>query len=72
MKLEYLYDQQWQKALDCNIQNAIDLITITSWNEFPERTAIEPHHDATASNQDPYFLYNKTMNYISQLHRLSR
>ena len=44
---------------------------ITSWNEYPERTEIEPHYDATACNQDPYFLYNKTKNYINQLHQLS-
>jgi hypothetical protein len=71
-KLEYLYAQQWQKALDYTKQNAIDFITITSWNEFPERTAIEPHYDATASNQDPYYLYNKTKDYISQVYLLSK
>lgn len=70
-KLEYLYAQQWQKALDYTKQNAIDFITITTWNEYPERTAIEPHYDATASNHDPYYLYNKTNEYISQVHLLS-
>jgi len=67
-ELEYLYDQQWQKALRYIKQNAIDFITITTWNEYPERTEIEPHYDATASNQDPYYLYNKTTEYISQVH----
>lgn len=71
-KLEYLYAQQWQKALDYAKQNAIDFITITSWHEFPERTAIEPHYDATASNRDPYCLYNQTKDYISQVHLLSK
>jgi hypothetical protein len=71
-KLEYLYAQQWQKAFDYVKQNALDFITITSWNEFPERTAIEPHYDATASNRDPYYLYNETKNYITQLHLQSK
>jgi len=71
-KLEYLYAEQWQKALDYTKQNAIDFITITSWNEYPERTAIEPHYDATASNKDPYYLYNQTKDYIRQLHLLSK
>lgn len=71
-ELEYFYDQQWQKALSYIKQNAIDFITITTWNEYPERTEIEPHYDATASNQDPYYLYNKTTEYISQVHLLSQ
>jgi len=71
-KLEYLYAKQWQKALDYAKQNAIDFITITSWNEYPERTTIEPHYDATASNKDPYYLYNQTKDYIRQLHLLSK
>jgi len=71
-KLEYLYAEQWQKALDYAKQNAIDFITITSWNEYPERTAIEPHYDATASNQDPYYLCNMTKDYIRQVHLLGK
>jgi hypothetical protein len=39
----------------------------TSWNEFPERAAIEPHHDATAGNPDSLFLYNKTREYITEV-----
>ncbi len=66
-KLEYLYAQQWAQALNYSNQNAVDCITITSWNEFPERTAIEPHIDATASNHDPYLLYNITKGYIEEL-----
>jgi len=66
-KLEYLYAQQWMQALNYSKQNAVDFITVTSWNEFPERTAIEPHVDATASNHDPYYLYNVTKAYIVEL-----
>jgi hypothetical protein len=71
-KLEYLYAQQWQKALSYAKQNTIDFITITTWNEYPERTEIEPHYDATASDHDPYYLYNKTKEYISQVRLLSK
>jgi hypothetical protein len=72
-KLEYLYAQQWNKALDYAEENTIDFVTITSWNEFPERTAIEPLlHDTTASNQTPYHLYNQTKSYVTQLHSLSK
>ena len=66
-KLEYLYKEQWEEALDSASHNEIDIITITSWNEFPERTAIEPHYDSTAWNNDPFYLYNLTRNYICEL-----
>jgi hypothetical protein len=70
--VEYLYAEQWSQAFNYSRQNAIDYVTITTWNEFPERTAIEPHFDATASSHDPYFLYNATRNYIAQLKGLDR
>jgi hypothetical protein len=59
-----VYDQEWENAIQLLKERKIDTIMITSWNEYPERTAIEPHYDATASNHDPYFLYNKTKDYI--------
>jgi hypothetical protein len=65
--LEYLYLQQWQRALDYAKKGTIDFVTITSWNEYPERTAIEPHYDATANNKDPYLLYNETKQHITEL-----
>jgi len=61
------YNAQWQNAINLFKEERITTITITSWNEYPERTAIEPHHDATATNPDPYFLYNKTMDYIREV-----
>ncbi|MEM2098639.1 MAG: hypothetical protein QXU99_02685 [Candidatus Bathyarchaeia archaeon] len=71
-KLEYLYAQQWENALNLTREGELDFIIITSWNEYPERTAIGPHYDATASNSDPYYLFNKTKNYIMQLHALPK
>jgi len=65
--LEYLYQQQLDYILRLISENRIDYVTITSWNEYPERTAIEPHYDVTANNKDPYFLYNTTKEYIQQI-----
>ena len=66
-RLEYLYVEQWEEALKLASRGAIDIITITSWNEFPERTAIEPHYDSTAWNKNPYYLYDLTRTYICKL-----
>ncbi len=66
-ELEYLYAEQWEYALNMTRQGAVDFVTITSWNEFPERSMIEPHYDSTAWNTDPYYLYNMTKEYIAEL-----
>jgi hypothetical protein len=62
------YDKEWTNAMQLWRNGKIDTIMITSWNEYPERTAIEPHHDASPYVKDPYYLYNLTKNYISQIH----
>jgi hypothetical protein len=67
-----IYDREWENATRLLEARKIDTIMITSWNEYPERTAIEPHYDATAYDDDPYFLYNKTKDHISQIRQLSR
>lgn len=64
---EGVYDEQWKKAIGYAGKDVIDVITVCSWNEYPERTAIEPHWDADAYDHDPYFLYNKTKKYIAEL-----
>ena len=66
-----IYDQQWQRAIQLWKAGEVNIIMVTSWNEFPERTAIEPHYDATAKNTDPFFLYEKTKTYVNQIHRLA-
>ncbi len=65
-----VYDYEWQKAIQLYQQQQIKTVLISSWNEYYERTEIEPHFDATAINSDPYFLYNKTKTYISQLRQV--
>ena len=64
---EGVYDEQWQRAIDYAGNDIVDVVTICSWNEYPERTAIEPHWDADAYDHNPYFLYNKTESYITEL-----
>jgi len=69
-KLEYLYAEQWERAINLTQEGKIDIITITSWNEYPERTMIEPHYDSTAWNPDPFYLYNMTCDYVIQVKNL--
>lgn len=64
---EGVYDEQWKRAIDYVRKGVVDVITICSWNEYPERTAIEPHWDADAYDHNPYFLYIKTKKYIAIL-----
>jgi len=71
IELKYLYSEEWQYALHLARTNSIDVITISCWNEYAERTAIEPHLDATAINKDPFYLYNLTKDYISELKGLT-
>lgn len=65
---ESVYDREWENAIQLWKDGRIDTILISTWNEFPERTAIEPHYDATAANQSKSFLYDKTKYYINSIH----
>jgi hypothetical protein len=68
---EGLYQSQWERAIKRANEHSVRWITIATWNEYPERTEIEPHYDNTAWNKDPYYLYNMTRDYINQLHGLT-
>jgi len=59
--------QSGKSAIQLWKEGRVDTILITSWNEYVERTAIEPHHDATATNSDSWFLYNETKYYIDKI-----
>jgi len=61
-----LYDRTWQNAIDYVKKGYVDVITIQCWNEYAERSNIEPHKDATA-NVDDFYLYRKTKTYMQIL-----
>ena len=64
---EGLYAAQWERALNFSRRGMVDFVNIATWNEYPERTMIEPHFDNTAVHTDPYYLYNMTRDYIAEL-----
>jgi len=57
---EEMYDKQWKYV----IKNAakVKLVLICTWNEYHERTMIEPHNDI--SNPNNSYAYLKTVHYI--------
>ncbi|WP_232502303.1 hypothetical protein [Aeropyrum camini] len=59
------YATQWEWVL--NNLDKVRLVAVYSWNEYHERSMVEPHVDATAVNSDPYYLYKLTMDYTSRL-----
>ncbi len=61
------YDREWQNAIRNATEGRIDYILVSSWNEYVERTQIEPCYDGTANNAQPFNLYDKTKNYIGQI-----
>ncbi|RLC80617.1 MAG: hypothetical protein DRI61_05370 [Chloroflexi bacterium] len=62
------YDQQWNKALNLARQGKVHYVTIATWNEFAERTQIEPCIDKTSyKKNEPYFIYEKTKQYIARI-----
>jgi hypothetical protein len=64
---EGLYDAQWNKAISEVKQGKVKIITIISWNEFAERTQIEPTYDVTSAFKDPFYLFDKTQAYIEEV-----
>lgn len=56
-----LYVKEWEWIL--NNTNNVNIVIITSWNEYHERTEIEPHYDANAT-VDPFYIYNLTKEYV--------
>jgi len=65
---EGYYDEQWSKVLKLAREGKVNYVTIASWNEFAERTQIEPCWDETSyKKNDPFYIFNKTKDYIKQL-----
>jgi hypothetical protein len=49
-----MYRAEWNYVI--TNRNQVNLVLIDSWNEYHERTAIEPHFDATANVSQNYLL----------------
>jgi hypothetical protein len=63
-----LYDKQWTNAIKETNNGNVKIITIISWNEYAERTQIEPTFDKTSIHKDdPFYLFNKTQDYIKKV-----
>jgi hypothetical protein len=60
------YIKDWNEALNYARNDQVDIITICSWNELEERTAIEPHRNPNATKA-PFYLYNITKSYVYNL-----
>ncbi len=63
-----LYERQWRLALEGAADGRVSLIGIYSWNEYHERSQIEPSIGPCGA--DPYDLYNRTRSYISRLREI--
>ena len=63
VNLDYLYAQQWNAII--GRKSDLGIVAIYSWNEYHERTEIEPHMDA--SLKPPFQLYFQTEHYVDQI-----
>jgi hypothetical protein len=69
---EPLYDYQWKEVLSNASAGKIKYVSIATWNDFTERTQIEPCYDNTSAYGDySTFLLDKTRYYTSQLRHIS-
>ncbi len=60
-----LYQSQWNYILSKS--SDVKLVILYSWNEYHERTEIEPHYDYSNSSLSPYYLLNLTSYYVHKL-----
>jgi hypothetical protein len=69
---EPLYDKQWKEVFVNALAGDVKYVGIATWNDFTERTQIEPCYDNTSAyKDDPFFLLNKTKHYTTQLRTVS-
>jgi hypothetical protein len=64
---EGMCGRQWRLALVREDKGEIAAVVLFSWNEYHERSAVEPHIDLCGA--DPYLNYDLTKAFITQLHR---
>lgn len=68
-----LYDAEWNTAIAQAEEGSVEIVTVYSWNEFHERSQIEPCYDSTSyfKGENPqYYVSNKTKTYIGQIKSL--
>lgn len=63
------YEKEWDYALGEVEKGNVDVMTVCSFNEFAERTAIEPHM-RNGCSAPPDYAYNLTRSYIVKLRNL--
>ena len=69
---EPIYDKQWKEVFVNALAGDVKYVGIATWNDFTERTQIEPCYDNTSAyKDDPFFLLNKTKHYTTQLRTVS-
>jgi len=65
---EGLYAKQWNEALRLARESKVNLVIIYSWNEYHERSQIEPCNDSTSYQPENTTLnLEKTRYFISQI-----
>jgi hypothetical protein len=68
-----LYDEQWNEVLRLARESKINYVMIYSWNEYHERSQIEPCNDRTSYiTENSTLILNKTQYYISQINSLGK
>mgnify|MGYP001073675982 CR=1 FL=1 len=66
-----LYDTEWNEVLSYSRVGSVSLVTIYSWNEFHERSQIEPCIDKIShQGANTRYMLEKTKSYINQLKTL--
>jgi hypothetical protein len=64
-----LYQEQWEFVIQHRDQ--AKLVLIYSWNEYIERSEIEPHSDWTNQSVGLFYLTNLTLHYINEINETS-
>lgn len=59
-----LYDNEWNVTIQLSAENKVNYVTICSWNQYHERTQIEPH---TTDGKYALSIFSKTKSYIDQI-----
>jgi len=66
---EGMYESQWKKVLEWIKQGKCHYVAIATWNDFTERSQIEPCFDATSFTPYPFYLADLTRHYIQLLNK---